>query len=268
MFYLFFTVLLYGFGIYLIVTNYGAPVDDYESYRAIFTRDSFDFAQPVFSFLFPLLGFMSYEAARAVLGFISVSLMFLALNRAYSRYWIVGLPVIFWYLESLLVVHLRMGVGLGLAMVLFTMKRAGANQMLFFLPALTHYASILPLLLRKVFFGGRRVGAGAFILGSVLIGSFDHLLLYFDQVDLFKVYLLAEDFNMFSLYSSFLLIYLILSIQGRYYAQILLFLVLLLNIKLFAGHELGGRLSSALVISWSLMTLFPAFFRNTYSRMR
>ena len=134
-----------AYGLILLILNFGVEVDDYHSYKKLFTGEEFNIAQPMFSVVARTLNIFGYDFGRAFLGLFILFVLAYWLLKC-DRNWLLALIVFLWYAVPILTIHIRLGFAISLFCIFFSSLRDRnfrlTNAKLLILVA-THYSMLL-----------------------------------------------------------------------------------------------------------------------------
>jgi hypothetical protein len=237
---------------------YGVQVDDYDSYYMSWSGTSFNFIQPGFDFIILALSlFFTYDFSRFLIGAISIIFFAVVLLRKSRNSFILFL-ILIWYSTSLFVIHLRMGLALGLLYFFFHSSESRAKRVLLF--SLIHYSVLIP-----------------WYINFLRVGKFTSNVLFFLALLFLFTHISNTDFgvvyglNTFdSDYALLFLIFVLLLIAIRVRAlYLLLYIMAFFICKFYAEGELSARASSILVLLLPLLfSKISKFSKSTNCRMR
>jgi hypothetical protein len=241
-----FSISVFGFFNIVLLLNYGGVFDDYDSYQAIIYYDEIWVVQPLFSILTRPLSLFDYDLSRWIMGFVlAAAIFFHLLSKSNKCYFLSGV-IFLYYFESLSSVHLRTGLAVSLCIVVFH-SRLFSSSFSIAISSLVHYSMMLLLPLR-----------------AFLLKNHKSTFLFLCQVLLFFVWYVHYNNDIYERYLDFVphlssdIFYmlvpalLVIFVFYRMSPLLALFLILL-GLKVYLPQELGGRLTSTIMILFAVL---------------
>lgn len=178
-----------------------------------------------------------------------------------SRFWYVLLFIFTWYLESLAVIHIRMGLAFALFALIYPRWR---SPLCIVILSLIHYATLFYLMIYMILRFNRIQITALFLMG-IIFYSILPWLEYFRELDQYRVYIIAISdhyleyaFLVIAAFASLLMVS-----RGIFW-RFALAAALATMAKLFLGVELGGRLSSILILYSVLIAAHPVMYNVNF----
>lgn len=204
----------------------------------------------MFSVVARTLNIFGYDFGRAFLGLFILFVLAYWLLKC-DRNWLLALIVFLWYAVPILTIHIRLGFAISLFCIFFSSLRDRnfrlTNAKLLILVA-THYSMLLVKFIND-FFHNRYVSSlTSFILISTLtmiVYQFAVNSFFEDLIDnLIAVYITSIEISR----SDIVILLIILFFLAFLRSRLILLFIFIIFIKFFLGGELGGRVSSFLVL--------------------
>ena len=246
-----------------MVKNYKVEVDDYFSYKDIHSGEIDQAFQPLFNILIALFRPIDYDFFRIIAGILICLFLANAIFTCRTRLWFILAFTFTWYLESLAITHIRMGLAFAFFAFIYPRSR---NPLWVFLLSLIHYAALLHLLI-YIFIRSDRVQIAIAMGFCILFYSLLPWFEYFNELDQYRVYIIPMPDDYLELgFFSIIAFASLLMVSSRIFWRFALVAALAIFAKLFLGIELGGRLSSILVLYSVLIAAHPILYKEVLSR--
>jgi hypothetical protein len=257
------SIAFLGYGVFLSAQNYQVEVDDYFSYKEIHSGDKDLIFQPLFNILFSSLGFIDYDYTRFAIGLIITAFLSFSIFACRSRFWYLLIITFAWYLESLAIVHIRMGLAFALFALIYPRWR---NPLLIIIISLIHY-SILFYLLFYIALRINRFFAALSLCLCVLLYNFASWVDYFSDFDQYRIYVdvIPDGYLSYAFFGILGITFFLTVYQGIFVRFVFLVAFVVLS-KLFLGVELGGRLSSIFILYLALLAAYPVLYTTDFFR--
>jgi hypothetical protein len=242
----------------LLANNYKVEVDDYFSYKEIYDGDSHLILQPIFNLLLSALKPVDYDYSRLILGLTICLLLSITIWMCRSRTWFILALTLAWYLESLAVIHIRMGLAFAILAFVYPRWR---NPLWIIVLSLIHY-SVLFYIFMYFIIRINRIQSITLVFLLITLYEFLPLLEGFSDFDQYRVYIKSIPLEYLELifFGGIILVSLIV-ISPSFLWRLIIIAAIIFFSRLFLGIELGGRLSSILVLHSTLLIAFPILYK-------
>ena len=180
-----------------------------------------------------------------------------------SRLWFILALTFAWYLESLIIVHIRMGLAFALFVFIYPRYR---NPLWFIFLILIHYVVLLYLIMYFLISTGRIKIALSFVLMFFLFVFFTYSELL-NELDQYRVYISVIPYEnlIYFIFFAFVVASFFVMKEGVGWRLFNLIILAILS-KLFLEQELGGRISSIIILFIVFFSTYPIIYKNRYAK--